>query len=436
MFPKIKTLLSATLPLLLSLTACSSQVPLGLNTAARMGSPATLTRFSQPIKPVKAQLPPAKGERPVTMLSYIAMDDQLSQAGVMMLDAMEQSVTDRGYYLAFADLQGADNSFLAYLVNDQKPQQLGSMLSYLDKKTKEVDSNDPATLSQTINWAFSSYPGRVKIFDILAHGGGYFGIGTDDTKVNVNPREIMTINEFGSAVRTGLKGRQFDVMNFLSCLMGNVEALYELRDLSKVIIASEDSVMATQDTVVDFTRELTRLSAQPLAPQQIGAQMIAYANVRHPETGYSTLAALDMRYMGEFKTSMNVLSNTLLRALAANKPQILAAYDQVPELKNSPNTGQRDLITFLNNLIRLVPNPAVQQSALGVKRVLKQRLMIAAKDKEGIGANGLSIFLPPSKVGPTQMPPDFGMISNTGYFKSRFAKETSWDQFIAALLKP
>jgi hypothetical protein len=164
--------------------------------------------------------------------------------------------------------------------------------------------------------------------------------------------------------------------------------------------------------------------------------MVAFADVRNPQHGYFALAAIDMRYMGEFKTSMNVLSNTLIRALPAHKAQILAAYDQVPELVNSPNTGQRDLITFLNNLLRLVPNQAVQQSALSVKQVLKKRLMIAAKDKEGPAANGLSIFLPPSKVGPTQMPPDFGMISNTGYFKSRFARETSWDQFIAALLKP
>ncbi len=433
MFQKVKTLFAATLPLLLSLTACSGQVPLGLNPA---NNPATLTRFSQPLRPVKAQLPPARGERPVTMLSYIAMDDHLSQAGALMLDAMEQSVSERGYYLAFADLQGPDNSFLAYLMNDGKPQQIGSAVSYLTPNTKEVDSNDPATLSQTINWAFSNYPGKVKIFDILAHGGGYFGIGTDDHKVSANPREIMSVGDFGTAVRQGLKGRQFDVMNFLSCLMGNVEALYELRDLAKVVIASEDSVAATQDTVVNFTRELTRLSAQPLSPQQIGAQMVAFADVRNPQHGYFALAAIDMRYMGEFKTSMNVLSNTLIRALPAHKAQILAAYDQVPELVNSPNTGQRDLITFLNNLLRQVPNQAVQQSALSVKQVLKKRLMIAAKDKEGPAANGLSIFLPPSKVGPTQMPPDFGMISNTGYFKSRFARETSWDQFIAALLKP
>lgn len=422
--------IAAALLLASSLSACSNQA-MPLN---RMGAPAALSRFSQPIRPVKADLPPAKGERAVTMFSYIAMDDKLSQAGLMMIDAIEQSVSERGYYLGFADLQGPDSSFLAYMVNDGQPQKLGSALSYLEPNLKEVDSNDPAVLSQSLNFAFSKYPGRVKVMDILAHGGGYFGIGTDDTKLSQNPREIMSVPEFGQALRTGLKGRQLDVLNFLSCLMGNVEALYELRDVAKVIIASEDSVMATQNTVVDFTRELTRVSALPIAPQEMGARMVAFGNARNPQSGYSTLAALDMRYMDEFKRSMNVLSNTLLQALPSHKPQILAAYDAVPELINSPQTGQRDLIALLNNL-RNVPNSAVQQAALAVKQVLKQRLLIAAKDKEANNANGLSIFMPPSKIGPTQLPPDFGKIANIGYLNTRFAKETSWDRFLEMLLK-
>lgn len=428
-----KSLLAASLPFIFTLSACSGSQPMMVNPAARMANPSMINAMSQPIRPVKAELPAAKGERPVTMFSYIAMDDKLSQAGLMMIDAIEQSVTDRGYYVAFADLEGPDSSFLAYMTNDGKPQQLGSALSYLDSKTKEVNSNDPAVLSQTLNFAFSKYPGKVKVMDILAHGGGYFGIGTDDHKPNANSKEIMSVAEFGQALRTGLKGRQLDVMNFLSCLMGNVESIYELRDVAKVILASEDSVMATQNTVVDFTRELARISAMPIAPQEIGARMVAFGNARNPQSGYSTLAALDMRYIDEFKRSMNVLTNNLLAALPAHKAQIMAAYDAVPELINSPGTGQRDLITFLNNL-RNVPNASIQQSALAVKQVLKTRLIIAAKDKEGPNANGLSIFMPPSKVGPNQMPPDFGFIANTGYLNTRFAKETNWNRFIQTLI--
>lgn len=428
MFKFAKSVLSATLPLMLTLSACS-----GLP-AARLAGPGAVSSFSQPIRPVKAQLPAAKGERPVTMFTYIAMDDKLSPAGVMMLDAIEQSVSDRGYYLAFADLEGPNSSFLSYLINDGKPGSVGSVISGLDKKTTEVNSNDPATLSQTINFAFSNYPGKVKVMDILAHGGGFFGLGTDDTKVNGSTREIMSVAEFGAAMRQGLKGRQLDVLNFLSCLMGNVEALYELRDVTKVAIASEDSIMATQNTVVDFTRQLAALAAQPIAPQQIGAQMVAFGNARNPQSGYSTIAAIDMRYMDEFKRAMNVLSNTLLAAMASHKPQLLAAWDAVPELHNSPQTGQRDLIAFLNNLMRMVPNPNVAQAALGVKQVLKQHLIISAKDREAADANGLSIFMPPSKIGPQQLPPDFGKIANIGYLNTRFAKETSWDRFVQALL--
>ena len=417
--------------LTLALSACAVQP---LAQSLHKAVPITFNQLAQAIRPVKAELPPARGERALTMFSYIAMDDKLSPAGLLMIDAIEQSVTDRGYYLAFADFAGPDSSFLAYIRQDAQPRQLGSILSYLTPTTREVNSNDPAVLSQTLNFAYSKYPGRVKVLDIFAHGGGYFGIATDDHKPNPDPREIMSVAEFGQALRTGLKGRQLDVINFLSCLMGNAEALYELRDTAKVVIASEDVVMATQHTVADFSRELARLSALPLAPQQIGAQLVAFARANQPQSGYSTIAALDMRHMGEFKRAMNGLSNSLLATLPAHRAQIMTAYDAVPELIRSPHTGQRDLISFCNQLIRNVSNPAVQQAALDVKQVLKRRLFIAAKDSEGDHANGLSIFMPPSRSAQQQLPPGIGAIANVGYLNTRFAKETSWNRFIQALL--
>lgn len=417
---------------LLTLTACSTAPVAGLMPGVPQN--AQLSTFSQPIRPVKAQLPQAKGPRPVTMFSYIAMDDKLSQFGLAFLDALEAGASNRMYNVAFADLEGPDSSFLSYIVNDGQPGKINSPMSYLDKKTTEVNSNDPETLSQTVNWAYSQYPSQMKIFDILAHGGGYFGLGTDDHKVGNSTREIMSVPEFSGALRKGLKGRQLDVLNFLSCLMGNVEAIYELRDIAKVVIASEDSVGATKGTTVDFTTELSRLSATGANPQQIGTQMVTFGQARNPNSGYYAIAALDMSQMGALKQAMNGLSNTLIRALPTHKAQITQAYDRVPELINSPNTGQRDLITLCNNLIKGVNHPGVQQAAATVKQVMKRQVLLSQKDKEGPNANGLSIFMPPTKVGPQQLPPDFGKIANIGYLNTRWAKETSWDLFIKNLL--
>lgn len=429
---------------LATLSACASNLPYPTGLMNPMNpmmqapgaAPVMLGAQSQPIRPIRTNLPEAKGQRGATMFSYIAMDDRLSQFGLLFLDAMERGASNAGYYLAFADLQGPDSSFLSYVSNDGQPGKINSPLSYLDKNVSEVDSNDPETLAQTLNWAYSNYPGQLKVFDILAHGGGYFGLATDDTKVSKDPREIMSVSAFGYALHKGLKGRQLDVMNFLSCLMGNVEAVYELRDVAKVVIASEDSIAATKDTTYEFTTQLSKLATSGMSPQQIGQQMVAFAQAKLAETGYSTIAALDMRYIADFKRSMNVLSNTLIGALPTHKAQILAAYDHVPELHSSPGTGQRDLIAFLNNLVQGVDHPGVRQAALDVKYVLKNEFIIKAKDKEGPDANGLSIFMPPSRVGNTNMPPDFGKIKNIGYLDTRFAKDTSWDRFIQLLLQP
>lgn len=422
------------------LAACSTPMPMGHRNpnmrSSMLRNQARLNSFSQAIKPIKSTLPKAKGQRDVTMFSYVAMDDHLTQVVPHFLNAIESKASKNGYFLAFADLQGPDNSLLTYMQNDNNPQSFSSATSPLNRNngaTSEVSSNNPAVVTQTINWAYSQYPGRLKVFDILAHGGGYFGIGTDEHQVG-QERQIMSVPQFANAVKKGLKGRKLDVLNMLSCLMGNVEAIYELRDAAKVIIASEDSVQVTENTIIHFTSELTRLSSQRgISAKQIGRQMSIFGAAKNPQSGYFTIAAYDMARIGQLKTSINRLSNTLIRALPAHKQQIRQAYDSVPELTNSPGTGQRDLWNFMNQLYRHVPNQAVKQEALNVKRSL-EKFMIHSRDKEGANAHGLSIFMPATRSKQTNMPPSFGQIKNIGYLQTRFAKDTSWDKFIKTFL--
>ena len=379
------------------------------------------------------------------MFSYVAMDDGLSGFGAAFITGLEKAANPNAYYLAFGDFQGPDNSYLFYIKNAQQinksPLPMGEELkmissprSFLAPDIKEVNSNDPNVLSQTINWAFSQYQGKFKVFDILAHGGGYMGIGTDDNQTGQNTRQIMTVYEFSNGLRQGLKGRKLDVMNMLSCLMGNVEAIYELRGIADVVIASEDSVRATQNTGIDFTAELARIIAQPNPDAKtIGKQMAIFGDAKNSKSGYSTIAAVDMTRIEYLKSSVNRLSNAILAAFPKFKTNILTAYNNVPELINSSLTGQRDLWNFCVQLQKINHAP-LQQAALEVKQELKMTI-IHARDREGANANGLSIFMPTLNAD-MNLPPDFNMensLDRIGYLKTKFAKDTAWDKVIDAI---
>lgn len=382
---------------------------------------------------IQPDLPKADGPRQATLLTYAAMDDDLSSAAAAMVNAMETAANPRVHALAFADFQGPDNSFLFQVVPDQNPNRIDSFGSPLSPDQKEVTANDPAVLAATVNWAFSQYPGTFKAMDVFAHGGGYLGLGTDETQTGSSPKAIMSVAEFGGALRQGLKGRKLQLVNMLSCLMGNVEYLYELKDVADVAVASQDTMFATSHSVVGMTGELVRQMSVPRPdPRAIARNLAIFAEAKTPngpqgpEKGYGSISAVDLNRLDEVRRTVNVLSNSLLRALPAHRSAILAAYDGVPEMTYG-DFGNRDLWNFCNQLQR-VPSPAVSRAALEVKAALR-RTLLHTRDNQGAAANGLSICLPKRDLLPKLMPSPVFQAA----LQSRWAKATAWDQFILAI---
>jgi hypothetical protein len=423
----INAILALTIPATIVLSSCSQ----GSSPSNPILSPDNISTFSQPVTRVVTTLPPGTKELGAAMFSYIVMDDKLSQFGISFLKALEAGANDKAYYTAFADLQGDESSYIFRITPSKDMGKLESVASYLSPDKKEVTSNDPKVLSQAVNWAFSNYQGKVKVFDILAHGGGYMGLGTDDFQTGDTKRSIMEVNEFATGLKNGLKGRKLDVVNMLSCLMGNLEAVYELRDVTNYLIVSEDSIRASNDTTVEFTKRLAEMVGQPNPnPREIARTMEISANANNEESGYSTIAAVDMSRIKDVKSAVNVLGNEILRAFPQHKDEIIGVYDAVPELIVSPRTGQRDLWALCKGLAKL-NIPALRNAALNVVKELKTA-MLHQNDKEGPAANGLSIFMPHRKE-QLNLPNDFDLFTKVSYVHTRFAKDTGWDKVIETI---
>jgi hypothetical protein len=404
---------------------CAAPVPMGA-----IAGPGAVGALAQRIDRLDPTLPKAES-RPVTMLSYVAMDDHLNDFATMYLNALESTANPRVNAVAFADFQGPDTSFLFKIQPDRDINKVTSPKSFLSPKVKEVTANDPANVTAVVNWAYNTHPGQFQAMTMFAHGGGFLGLGTDEYqpgKTDPNQmKQIMSVSEFGDALRKGLKGRKIELMNMLSCLMGNVEYAYELKDSVDVLIASEDSIYATPDTTAAFTAELHKqLGAPNPDARVIGKRMAIFGNARHENSGYLTIAAIDLTKLDSLRQSVNVLSNAMLRAMPASKAEIVKAYDAVPKLQLD-EMGQRDLWAFCNQL-QSVNNPNVRKAALDTKAALRQ-VIIHARDKEGPAANGLSITMPPRAIMKDWSKHPLIQAS----LKSRFAKATSWDSFIAAI---
>lgn len=420
------TRMAAMVALAAAMAGCGTGLQLGTN-ALGQGANA----LAQAFKPISPKLPDAGGKRPATFFSYIAMDDKLTPFAIAYLKALELSAGPKVHNVAFADFQGPDSSFMFHVVPSKDTKKLDSPMSFLRPDWKEVQANDPAVLASTTNWAFSNYEGDFKAMEIFAHGGGYLGLGTDETQPGLSgqdAKQIMSVKEVGDALRKGLKGRKLDFMNMLSCLMASVEYAYELKDVTEVVLASEDSIMATQDSTVEMTALLNQELAKPgVEAKALGKKMAIAADARNPNKGYLTVAAIETARLDEVRRTVNVLTKALMAELKKNPGAVAAAYDAVPKMEHD-SVGQRDLWSFCNEVIRRVPG--AKEEAVAVKGALKKAL-IHTRDRESTAANGLAIMMPPrgNLAGMLKHP----LIQAVA--KSKFHQGTGWDEMLAVIAK-
>ncbi|MBI6545287.1 MAG: hypothetical protein HY692_00745 [Cyanobacteria bacterium NC_groundwater_1444_Ag_S-0.65um_54_12] len=379
---------------------------------------------------VRPDLPRGKEERSAVLLSYLPIDDPMENHVPVYLNVLERTTSERVYNVAFTDMDGRNNTF-AYRIVSDNTERVVSLRSQPAPGITEMTTNNPEVLQGAVTWAYSSYPGKLKAFSYLGHGGGYLGIATDNTPGKEKPPDqavgTMTVADFGTAIKKGLKGRKLSIMYLHACLMANLEAAYELRDAAEVLVASEDFVgselAGTEKSTEIFN---SRLQASPADPRQIGRDVVIQLRARQNSHGFLTATALDLDRIAEIKRSVNSLSRALLIALPQHRSAIATAYESVPnfyrENKTGWRTGQRDLWTFCKRL-QQVPDRSVQQSALAVVQAIRQALL-HTRDGEGDAAQSLSIFMPTKD----------SMVdrADQAYRATRFARDCAWDEFLAA----
>jgi hypothetical protein len=313
----------------------------------------------------------------------------------------------------------------------------------------EVQSNNPRVFSQIVEYTFDNYPGRKKYLQIYTHGGGVFGIGCDEKQTDlagkVLPQDeqisVMRIPAFSEALRQGLKGRQLDLIYFRACLMGNVEALYELRGITKYALASEDVSYSVDNTNLTMTKQFDDLANQDQEPAAIAKAMAIQAGAKHPQkkdgsfSGYTTFAAVDISKMDELKSAINTLSRALVADMKTESTAIVAAYDAVPTIQGkakpeSFSDAMRDFWAFTAELDKRVKDKGVK-AAIADARAAQTAAMLHEKDSYGSASNGLSILMPfRADLGKDGKMTKF---LTGAYQQTRFAKDSAWDDFLQVI---
>jgi hypothetical protein len=441
---------------LLALSGCSAPTMLGtipftdgVGALARQAlGGAAYTAFH-----IQPQLPEPGDTRAAVKLTYLMTDDMGHQSpwSAKMLQALDDMPQSHVHNVVFRDGGELGDSRLYYVQKaDTDPTKVNAPSSLLAPGVTEVQSNNPKVFSQILGWAFDHYAAKRHYLQLYTHGAGAMGVGCDqkqtDLAGNLLPKDqqiwAMPIPAFAEALRQGLKGRQLDAIYFRACLMGNVEALYELRGTTRYALASEDVSYSVDNSNLTMPKLFDDLAGRDTDPQELVRQMAIMANAKSVKTadgehsGYTVMAAVDIGKMDELKSAINTLTVAMKAAMPTQRAAILAAYDAVPTFdgKEEPDTyyeHSRDLWAFTAQLQQKVSSAGVQAAVQNLRKAQKA-VMIHERDSYGSAANGLSIFMPARKGDSSQWA---GWYKNS-YPTLRFAKDSGWDEFLKSVLTP
>lgn len=242
-----------------------------------------------PIPEQPAPPPPEPEPKKLTLLVYMAADNDLEGYAIADLKEMEKAVNeDINVLILFDRSEGHDetndnwtDTRLFELKHDttnsnfiQSQRISCPQLSLTEDTQTELDMGSYATLSNFIAFARQNYETENYALVVWGHGTGwrYSDVHSRAVAIDDKTDTYMSVKDIGRAVL----GKNLDVIGFDTCFGGVFENVYELKDCCEYTVGSANYTPATG---WDYKTLLDSLSETDYSPLQISQKMAASAAV-------------------------------------------------------------------------------------------------------------------------------------------------------------
>jgi len=280
----------------------------------------------------------------------------------------------------------------------------------------EVNMGTAATLADFISYGKTYFPAQRYILTLYDHGGGFSGSCRDDSD-----DDWLTMVEMKEALRVA---DGVDLVMFTApCLMGSLEAMYEIKDHAKVFIGSENvsgycywynamtdirALLSTAPDMatVDFSREVIRCLDRYRCAQYDGEASITMSAVRSDQ-----VAAVVAKFsrISEYYFQHQALLTPFLKEHYAD---VETYYDY-----------NMDLSSLADQLMRVEKDAAVLAELADLKGLIDQAVVAEIHGSDFPASKGIAIYCP--LKGKEKYMSD-------AYAPTRFALKTKWDELLSA----
>ena len=389
--------------------------------------------------PSQGQRVRAESEADWLFMVYIAADNNLDAFGVSDVEEMEQvgSSDDVKITVLLDRSEGWRKARRALILRkpDSGIQSLEPSLSTCDD-LGEIDSGDPDTLYDFVQWSTREYPARRVALVIWNHGGGWRQVSFG-ARGGSQLREICSDDESNSRmynrdVRLALEktGVDFDLIALDACLMGMVEVAYEFKDLAPWIVGSEQNIPGDGFNYTPIVRALVDRPA--MDGGELGRETIAAYRQFYSNQKQTTLALVESKQLNGLVDALNGLVRSVAAGQKSSARYYRGAFPYQTEIGSARDSAgsisARDSHIDLGQFLSTVSGKSELSSAVREAGQAAQRAYAAAVDASysnpSSAGTGLAIFFPESA--------DASFYSDYTKKNSRFAQDCLWAQFVRA----
>jgi hypothetical protein len=280
----------------------------------------------------------------------------------------------------------------------------------------EVNMADYQTLKDFLEYGKQHYPSDSYLLWVVDHGGAWKGACMDVTSDELS----MTMDEIQQALdETG----GVDVICFLACLMGSLEAVYELRNLVDVYVGSEDLAYGSgwDGVCGDINQFLTNFPES--TNEEVGEEIVnSFVEQANPPFDKLTMSAFRTDNVETLTESINSLAKHFITHWLRSYGKVKKAHDNTFMLADLGSWAEVFEVYDLKDFIQNLPE---NEKTTEVLNAIDDVIITEYHGEDETEAHGLSIFFQP-RVSPNKLYRE--------YIKKKegldFPKDTLWDEFL------
>ena len=326
----------------------------------------------------------------------------------------------------------------------------GASKSQVISSDMNSDMGDYKHAIDFVKWAKTSYPAKHYMFVMWNHGGGwvdpipqaYFpasksAISVKSISIDEDAKDYIRTPQLGEILR---QAGPVDVFNLYACLMQMGEVAYEVKDNAGVIVASEETMAASQ---YYYNGVISYITANPDAsPAAVGKVIVdAWQNYMTsiPQLAQipGTMSTVDPKALADLPAKLDAFSSAVMNAndtdavnYALQNVLRFESFDGVEE-----DSIYGDLYDFASLVSSQSKDPAVLSSSSDLMDYITGTLVLSNiglhVDKSGQDysrARGIAIDLTMKNRAPKYQ---LSKIMETKYSDLALGKASHWADFVA-----